>query len=203
MSSGSYFLILEDTKEIINKEIVDSYLDKIVKKDHDLFSKNLSKENRISNLQDTQPIPGQEDITYYFSISSRSKWRKLADFDFGSDFICLKDYFEMNPYSKCGEIEISEFEAYKMLEILNYIKAQEHWSHFIEEFILDRNEYLRVFDLLNINFYGRFQNNKDVEYTPAPDEIHTFSRLKDCLSTFLSIKNSSDESNIKLIYKTW
>ncbi len=202
MSSGSYFLILEDTKEIINKDIIDSYLDKIVKKDYDLFSK-FSKEDRISNLQDTQPIPDQEETFYYFSISSRSKWIKLADFDFGSDFICLKNHFDMNPYSKCGELEISEFDAYKMLEILNYIKAQEYWSHFIEEFILDRNEYLQVFDLLDINFYNRFQNNKDIEWSPNSDEIYTFSKLKDCLSTFLSIKNSSDESNIKLIYKTW
>ena len=103
----------------------------------------------------------------------------------------------MNPFAKSGEIEISEYEAYKMLEALKYIKNPDLWSHTIESSILDRNDYLKVFDELDSNFFSRFES--DGEW--IREENYSIDRLIDTLSTFLSIVKT--QGDVKLIYKTW
>lgn len=199
MASGSYFLILKETDESLKdesvKELIHGYA-----KELDFWNNCENVEELIPNLQKTQPVKLDEycESDEYFSISTGRIYKCLVKVDFLSDFTELKDYFEMNPYSKSGEIEISVFDAYKMLEVLNYIKNPDLWSHTVETNLLDKNEYLHVFDCISSKFYSRFETD-GCSQEPFNYILH---RLIEVLNTFFTINNSS-EHIIKLVYKTW
>ena len=119
MASGSYFLILKETNNILSKEELDKLND--LNAEQDCWSN--TDTNRIDCLQNTQPIRVSEDepVTSYYSVSTGRIYDIVCEFNFLSDFLCLKEHFEMNPWTKSGEITFSTFDIYKMLEILLYI----------------------------------------------------------------------------------
>ncbi len=208
MAAGSYFLILSETKNKLHSKDLKKYnLNKISFID-DLFEKNKTKEEKINSLQDTQKLileyPSDSDYQEcydYYSVTTGQIYRKHAEISFLSDFLSLKEYFELNPYSKRGEIEISVFDAYKMLEALQYISNRDLWSSTLEATILNNNEYIKVFEVMSSSFFNRFKSDLD-EIEDYEYDMVNIKRLIEALSTFLVIQKNS-EDKIKLIYKTW
>lgn len=81
---------------------------------------------------------------------------KLLEFSFGSMFTCLKEHFNLNPYSFASSSTlISKHEAAKMLQAIEYILAEEYDKKF--EKILG-NEYVIVFGDGYSPFDNRFKN---------------------------------------------
>jgi hypothetical protein len=196
MASGSYFLILKETNNILSKEELDKLNDLNAEKD--FWSDTDTK--RIDCLQNTQPIRVSDDepVTSYYSVATGKIYDIVCEFNFLSDFLCLKEHFEMNPWTKSGEITFSTFDIYKMLEILLYIKNPDLWSHTLESSILSNNEFLHVFDELNLNFMNRF--DKSAEWNTEYD--YALNRLIECFSMYLSVINNLTDKFI-LVYKTW
>lgn len=212
MASGSYFLILKDTGKVLPKEDLYSRNFKIASKmEYSLLKQAETKEeieSNISRLQDTQVYldknDDEEEIYFsehedWYSVSSGKLYKALTIVPFLSDFTCLKDYFDMNPYNSNGEITLSYLDVYKMREALTYIKGSNFWSKTIEEFLLDKNEYIRVFDELSNNFMERFSDSKNWNYYL---DNYAIDKLILLFNSFMLISESS-ESEIKLIYKTW
>lgn len=207
MASGSYFLILSETKNKLHEKDLKKYnLNKISFVD-DLFDRNKTEEDKINDLQDTQklileyPSDDWKECYDYYSVSTGQTYRKHAEISFLSDFLCLKEYFELNPYSKHGEIEISVFDAYKMLEALQYISNKDLWNSTLEATVLNDNEYIKVFEILSSTFLYRFNANPEVTDDYEYDKIN-IKKLIETLTTFLTIHKNSDDK-VKLIYKTW
>lgn len=212
MSSGSYFLILKDTEKVLSKEDLYSRNFKLASKmEYSLLKKPETKEEieyNISRLQDTQVYldknDDEEEIYFsehedWYSISSGKIYKALTIIPFLSDFNCLKDHFDMNPYTPNGEISLSYLDVYKMREALIYIKGSNFWSKTIEEFLLDKNEYIRVFDELSSNFMERFSDSKEWSYYLDDWAIDKLILL---FNSFMLNSNCS-ESEIKLVYKTY
>lgn len=212
MASGSYFLILKDTGKVLPKEDLYSRNFKIASKmEYSLLKQAETKEeieSNISRLQDTQVYldknDDKEEIDFsehenWYSISSGKLYKVLTILPLLSDFTCLKDHFDMNPYNSNGEIALSYLDVYKMREALTYIKGSNFWSKTIEEFLLDKNEYIRVFDELSNNFMERFSDSKNWNYYL---DDYAIDKLILLFNSFMLISESS-ESEIKLVYKTW
>jgi hypothetical protein len=202
MASGSYFLILKDTGKVIDDFNLDKF-NLFHAKDFDFWVENPDLRKYIDKLQDTLECTDNSDCDLdnieYYSRSNKTIYSVLAKVPFLSDFTCLKDYFYMNPYSVSGEITLSDLDIYKMREALIYIKSSSLWSKSIEDFILDKNEYLKVFDELSDNFLNRFRDEEDVyELGDA-----TLERLIMLFDSYFLIKSSNDPGKIKLVYKTW
>jgi hypothetical protein len=198
MASGSCFLILKDSDiSLPPQQLLELNLKHAA--ELDFWSTGKNPKDLIDLLQDTQLVnPDLDKFNEWYSVSSGKVYQCLLKNDFISDFTSLKDHFSIYPYSKNGEIEFSEYEVYKMLEALKYIQNRDLWSHTMENFILDRNEFIYVFDTVSEDFYSRFDDEKIIRH----EKNYTLFRLIETFATYMTIKKSSDEP-IKIVYKTW
>lgn len=205
MASGSYFLILKDTDKYLTSSELFEYNKKQIS--HDFNFCNQSDEELILKLQETQRIPNECDMfeddenPVYYSKTTGKIYQTILRTDFLSEFVCLKEYFEMNPYNINGEIEINSFTALLMLQAIKYIKNPDLWSNTIESTLFYDNPFIKVFDVLSYRFMYRNDKNTD---NLVEDEFYSYAinNLIDVLSTYF-VLNKTNDKKIKLVYKTW
>jgi hypothetical protein len=205
MASGSYFLILKDTDKYLTSSELFEYNKKQISYDFNFC--NQSDEELILKLQETQRIPKECDIfeddenSVYYSKTTGKIYQTILRMDFLSEFVCLKEYFEMNPYNINGEIEINSFTALLMLQAVKYIKNPDLWSNTIESTLFYDNPFIKVFDELSSRFMYRNDKNTD---NLVEDEFYSYAinNLIDVLSTYF-VLNKTNDKQIKLVYKTW
>lgn len=205
MASGSYFLILKDSDKCLASSELLEYNKKQISGDFNFG--NQSDEELILKLQETQKIPKESDSyeydenPVYYSKTTGKIYQTILKIDFLSEFVCLKEYFEMNPYNINGEIEITSFTALLMLQVIKYIKNPDLWSNTIESTLFYDNPFINVFEALSSRFMYRNDKNTD---SLAEDEFYsyTINNLIDVLSTYF-VLNKNNDKQIKLVYKTW
>ena len=102
MPSGSYFLILRHDVE----KYSDKDFEQLVKDNYNQWLKNDFNPGNDYTLDEIQEFQQVND-KMYVSVHSKKKYDLIMDAYFNSVFTCLKDEFNMNPYNKYGEHEIS------------------------------------------------------------------------------------------------
>lgn len=153
MSSGSYFTVYrKDLKAKASQEVLDALKNEyFLANKKDSFGGSKSEEEMRKDIpllmhasfkEDFHARETAEKTDVYYSADG-SKHTKLLEFHFCSTFSCLKEKFNLNPYSFSNSSAlVSKSEAAKMLQAVEYILGEEYSKHF--EKVLD-NEYVELF----------------------------------------------------------
>ena len=205
MPSGSYFLILRhDVERYSDKEF-----NQLVKDNYDHWLKNDFNPGNDYTLDEIQEFQQVNDKTYV-SVQSKKKYDLLMDAYFNSAFTCLKDEFNMNPYNKYGEHEISLNEAKEIVQAIDYILSF-NYSKKVENVL--NNYFISVFEEMYTPFYNRYKSKVNkIEYNSFDENesFHILKKVKTVLDSFLLLENDnlycedgSYKFEYKLIYKAF
>lgn len=213
MASGSYFLILEKTDIVLKPEELKALNINYIMEN--LFVSMNSSEitdeslplhlEKLQNYLELRNVDSKNKddfcINHYYNKSTGNVYKIIAQADFISDFYCLKDYFGMNPYNSTGDVEIHSFELYKMIEALEYINNPDLWNRYIENTILKKNEFISVFEYLDLAFEKRFMNFDGIDEEENLSKYQV-KRMLEIFNSFIFLIENS-EKELKLVYKTW
>lgn len=213
MASGSYFLILEKTDIVLKPEELKALNINYIMEN--LFvsmnTSEITDENlplhleKLQNYLELRNVDSKNKddfcINHYYHKSTGNVYKIIAQADFISDFYCLKDYFGMNPYNSTGDVEIHSFELYKMIEALEYINNPDLWNRYIENTVLKKNEFISVFEYLDLAFEKRFMNFDGIDEEENLSKYQV-KRMLEVFNSFIFLIENS-EKELKLVYKTW
>lgn len=186
MSRGSTFVFLKRTdKPISEEEIVAKYPEDCLRKE----PITINDLHRYTYF----------DKGYYSDKETHTLLSILFDVTFNSTFTCLKDEFNLNPYSHCHDkIVFTETQVRAMLQAIKYLFNADY-SRKTEE-LLD-NAYIQIFSEMHTPYM--MWKNPEWEDDCMDDGMWHLRRLKRLLEAYLCMCEEDDENEYILLYYAW
>lgn len=205
MASGSYFTIYRK----LNKSVPNETLDKIKNEYFESNKANLFDSSKPENeLKEDIPLfldptfkstsidDGNSNYIYYNSDDGK-EYLQLLTFDFISTFSCLKEHWDLNPYSyKRATKVVSKVEAAAMLQAIKYVLGGKYSQEF--EDILS-NEYVDLFGNGYSPYDNRFKahDNSPVYFDRNDDDGFIITKGDDGIAAEIAESDADAKWNLE------
>lgn len=186
MSRGSTFVFLKKTDiPVTDEDIVSKYPEDCLRK----------TPITIDDLHRYTYFNKQ----YYADKEQHVLLSTMFDVTFCSTFTCLKEEFDLNPYSTSHDkIVFNETQVRAMLQAIHYLYNEDYSSK--TEEMLD-NAYIRIFSELHTPYMMYL--HPDWEDDCTDDGKWHLRRLRRLLEAYLCMCEEDDENEYVLLYYAW
>lgn len=187
MSRGSTFVILKRTDKVVSEE-------EILEK----YNSNYALTTKVTSLEELPRCYAYYDEEHHVDTEKRTLMLDILEASFCSTFTCLKEEFNLNPYSNSHDRMIfNKTAASYMLQAIKYLYYSDY-SYKLEEIL--NNSYIEIFS----EMCTPYMMYKNPEYgCDDMDGDHHLKRLKRLLETYLCICDEDDENEYVLLYYAW